>query len=134
LLSRQPTSRQPRRDAHAFLSFRLATLACLGIAGMGVLAALAPAAGCNGTGTTPMCDFPDGANNPEAGCGVLIEASADGLAAEDAPVTEDVTTPPQPDAQSGVDAQAAAPDARADASPDASDAHITDASADASKG
>ena len=50
-----------------------ALLVVLGCLAVGVLA---PAAGCTGTGTTPICNFPDGANNPEAGCGVLIEGSA----------------------------------------------------------
>lgn len=55
-------------------------IACLGMAGF------ASEAGCNGTGTTPVCTFPDGANDPEAGCGVLIEASApvDGASPVDA--------------------------------------------------
>jgi hypothetical protein len=76
------------------------------------LGALAPQAGCNGTGTTPVCDFPDGANNPESGCGELVEAaaSADVTAAD---VVEEPA--PQPDAKA---------DAKADASIDASDATV----------
>jgi hypothetical protein len=74
-----------------------------------------------------MCDFPDGTNNPEAGCGELVEA-----AVEDAPATDDTgqpavdssvgaidaadsTTPPVIDSSVGVDAH------------DASDAHVEDA-------
>jgi hypothetical protein len=114
----------------AFLSFPLAVSAWLALAGVGAVAALAPAAGCNGTGTTPMCDFPDGANDPDAGCGVLIEASTDGVATED--VVEDVTTFPDatPDAATAQDAA----DAQVTSGADASDAHVTDAATGAHPG
>jgi hypothetical protein len=52
------------------LAALLSALLCAGAA------AALPGIGCNGTGTTPLCDFPDGANDPDAGCGELIEAAA----------------------------------------------------------
>ncbi len=104
--------------------------------GLLALAALAPASGCNGTGVTPMCDYPDGANNPEAGCGALVEAStpADALPVEDSapPAVDagdsgagqgqdaDATTSPPVD--SGQDAtKDAAMDAEKDAPEDVKD-------------
>jgi hypothetical protein len=92
-----------------------ATLGCL------TLAAVAPAAGCNGTGTTPMCDFPDGANNPESGCGVLVEAAAPVDAPADGPAdaVADTVAP--------IDSPVDSSDATA---PDAADAHVHDAAAD----
>jgi len=101
----------------------------VGALGCAAFGALAPAAGCNGTGVTPMCDFPDGANNPESGCGEIVEAAAeDAVTSEDAvaPVdssvgsidASDATTPPAADS-GGEDAH------------DASDAHIEDAPHDA---
>jgi hypothetical protein len=112
---------------------RLAIL--FGALGCAALGALAPATGCNGTGVTPMCDFPDGTNNPEAGCGELVEA-----AAEDAQQTADTEQPPVVDSSIGAmdasDAKttpvmdsAVGEDAH-DAS-DAHDAHIEDAPHDA---
>lgn len=104
--------------AHRLVSFFVAA-ACLGVG------ALAPTAGCNGTGTTPMCDFADGANNPEAGCGVLIEASpvegSSDVAEEPAPMRV-------PDASGD-----ASHDAASSTLPDAgmSDSSVVDASADA---
>jgi hypothetical protein len=100
--------------AHRLVSVVVA-LGCLGTG------ALAPTAGCNGTGTTPMCDFPDGANNPEAGCGVLIEASALEGSATD--VAEEPVPTPVPDAGH----EAASP--LVDSS--ATDSQVTDAGADA---
>jgi hypothetical protein len=105
------------------------------VSGSLAFVALGPVAGCDGTGTTPMCDFPDGANNPEAGCGELREAAALPVDAEG---TEDVETPdssgekvdaadasmPKEDAS---DAHVNAPDAHEDAS----DAHVLDAKSDA---
>jgi len=105
--------------AHRLLSFFVA-LGCLGVG------ALAPTAGCNGTGTTPMCDFADGANNPEAGCGVLIEASpGEGSAAD---VAEESVPTPVSDASGD-----ATHDAASSVGPDAGtlDSSVTDAPADA---
>jgi hypothetical protein len=104
----------------------VALLGCL------ALGALAPAAGCNGTGTTPICNFPDGANNPESGCGELVEAAAaadaqappvdapSDTAAPDSPVASDATVP-----DAGADADAHVPDTGT------SDVHVVDANADA---
>jgi hypothetical protein len=97
------------------LALLLATIGCLSVG------ALVPAAGCNGTGTTPICDFPDGANNPESGCGVIVEASvsSDGPAPMDAPVADSIAP---------VDSPAGKPDASdATLPPDAADAHVPDA-------
>ena len=106
-------------------------------AGLGCLAvgAIAPAAGCNGTGTTPVCDFPDGANNPESGCGELVEAAApDGaepdVAAQDA--TAPVDSPSsKPDASDATVPEDAADAHEPDAKTDSGDAHIQDAHSDA---
>jgi hypothetical protein len=63
------------------------------MAGLLGAAAFAPAAGCNGTGVTPTCDFPDGATNPESGCGELVEAAPP----PDSPIVEvDVVEEPGP--------------------------------------
>lgn len=86
-----------------------------------------------------MCDFPDGANNPESGCGVLVEA-----AASDAPVTMDA---PTMDSAAPVDsgggkadasdatvpdaADARSPDTGLDTGTDSGDAHAGDAKSDA---
>jgi hypothetical protein len=78
-------------------------------------AALAPAAGCNGTGVTPNCDFADGAPNPESGCGELLEAAPPPV---DAPAS-DVVEEPAPTTDSGPDATADSGDE--DAHPDAKD-------------
>ena len=111
---------------------RLALL--LGTLGSLALGAVAPAAGCNGTGTTPMCDFPDGANNPESGCGVLVEAAASADAPADGPA--DAVADTLAPVDSPVDsADATAPDAADahvhDAAADSADAHIQDAHSDA---
>jgi hypothetical protein len=105
------------------LAALLATLACL------AAGALAPVVACNGTGTTPMCDFPDGANNPESGCGVLIEASA-----ADA-MTGDVVEEPTPGTGAIDASDAAAPlDATnpevSDTGTDAGDSQVLDATGD----
>jgi hypothetical protein len=102
---------------------RLALLAAT--CGSLALAAFVPAAGCNGTGTTPMCDFPDGANNPESGCGVLVEA-----AASDAPVTP-VTDAPTADSVAPTDSGGGKTDASDATVPDAADAHVSDTGTDA---
>ena len=111
----------------------------VGALGCAVVGAVAPATGCNGTGTTPMCDFPDGANNPESGCGELSEAAV-GV------VPNDVSSP-EPDVVEPVDSPVEKPDASdaggsesqdaadahggVDAHEDASDAHELDGHADA---
>jgi hypothetical protein len=122
---------------------RLVLLAAM--AGCVGLGALAPSTGCNGTGTTPTCDFPDGANNPESGCGELVEAappSADGTAPdvveEPAPKGDGpIGNPDASDATLPEDAaDSSIPDAH-DAHEDTSDAkgdHATDAPEDAKKG
>jgi hypothetical protein len=102
------------------LTALFAALACAAVGGV------APALGCNGTGTTPLCTYPDGADDPEAGCGELVEAAA--LPGEDAnnDVVETDTSAPDvsaPDA--GHDATDSAPPG-VDAA-DASDAHHPDA-------
>ncbi|MGO8996140.1 MAG: hypothetical protein ACLQVI_22745 [Polyangiaceae bacterium] len=107
--------------------------------GCAVMGALAPAAGCNGTGVTPMCDYPDGANDPESGCGELVEAAAfDGLAVEEpAPVTDAPGDSPtdspagKPDAS---DATTPPTDASKPDAEDASDSHVADANHDAHAG
>jgi hypothetical protein len=105
---------------HRGLGSFFVALGCL------AMGALAPTAACNGTGTTPMCDFPDGANNPEAGCGVLIEGSAP----EGVPdVAEEPVPTPVPDA--GQDATSPhLPDSGA-ADSSVVDASVLDAPADA---
>jgi len=94
----------------ARLSSVFAVLGCL------AAGALASAAGCNGTGTTPVCTYADGANDPDAGCGVLVEASAEGSLVVDA--SQAVPGP-------AVDASKA-PD---DAAVDATSPHVIDAAA-----
>jgi hypothetical protein len=114
---------------------RLVLLAAM--AGCVGLAALAPSAGCNGTGTTPICDFPDGANNPESGCGELVEAapppadvtSAD-VVAEAAPKGDGpIENADASDATVPDDGDSAVPDAHEDTS-DAREDHVTDAPED----
>lgn len=106
------------------LGLLFAVLGCLSV---GVLA---PAAGCNGTGTTPVCDFLDGAPNPESGCGVLVEAAvaADAFVADAPPGdTSPPDSPPgKPDAS-----DATAPDAADAHAPDAGDGNVPDAHLDA---
>jgi hypothetical protein len=112
---------RPHRVALLF-----AALGCFAIG------AIAPAAGCNGTGVTPMCDFPDGANNPESGCGELVEAAVpDGaepdVVEEEAPPLDSSARADASDATVPVDAaDAHEPDAG-----DSGDAHIGDAHSDA---
>jgi hypothetical protein len=107
------------------------------VATIGSLAvgAIMPAAGCNGTGVTPVCDFPDGANNPEAGCGVLVEGSVsdDVVAPADSPLGDSVgpIDSSKPDASDATAPDAADVHAPADTGTDAGDAHIGDAKADA---
>ncbi len=108
-----------------------------GMLGLLAVAALAQAGGCNGTGVTPMCDYPDGANDPEAGCGTLLEAST----TVDAPVEDSAPPPPAGDAGDsgagqGQDADATTPppvdsgqDANKDAEKDAPE-DVKDSSAD----
>ena len=118
-MTRTATRTVTRTPSRALLSLSVAavSVACL------ALGAFVPMAACNGTGTTPMCDFPDGASNPV--CGVLIEASAEGAAFEDVTTVEDTGPAPKPDgaadATAPVDADASS---GTDADKDASDAHI----------
>ena len=110
--------------------FLFGALACAAVG------AVAPATGCNGTGTTPMCDFPDGANNPESGCGDLVEAAA---ALNDVVVaTSDVVEPADSPVEKTDAADATAPESEDadkhdahDAHEDASDGHSLDGKADA---
>ena len=85
-------------------------------------AALAPAVGCNGTGTTPVCDFPDGANNPESGCGELVEAAAEDAGLADGPLADSLV----------VDSHVGSADASDATVPDAADSgHAVTDSGDA---
>lgn len=106
------------------------------------VAAVVPSAGCNGTGVTPVCDFPDGAYDPESGCGQAVEAAVPEDAPEDqgSQGTEDAsadTNPPSEDASDGghpseMDATDAADvETVTDADAGEHDAHIADAHADA---
>ena len=113
----------------------VASLVCA--AGGAVLAA----AGCGGSGTTPVCLYDDGAIDPEAGCGTPIEASVlsdsadDGVMDQAAQSTEDAATdtnlPPATDASEGGNVDVDADAHVVDANEDAHDAHIVDAHSDA---
>jgi hypothetical protein len=91
-------------------------------------AAVAPSAGCNGTGVTPNCDFADGAPNPESGCGELVEAAPPPV---DAPSSSDVVEEPVPIPADGGsdsgDATAPADSSDQDVHPDAQDSGGADA-------
>ncbi len=100
--------------------------------------AVLPSTGCGGSGVTPVCTYPDGALDPEAGCGTPVEAgpifadsSEDALAdhspaSEDAPGDTNLAAVDASDASESVDADAHVTDAT-------EDAHIEDAHSD-SKG
>jgi hypothetical protein len=113
------------------LAFLLVGLGCVAV---GVFA---PSTGCNGTGVTPMCDFPDGANDPEAGCGEVLEGSVpftDDVATGDvsAPVDASGKADAGTDATQPVQDSSAPPvDAHPDAHEDGGDAHVADAKEDA---
>jgi hypothetical protein len=93
----------------------LGSLACSGLA-------LLVVAACNGTGTTPVCTFPDGADDPEAGCGEIIplDGASEGSAQPDANPADTSTHDASP-----ADASDAGPADAADSSSanDAADAH-----------
>jgi hypothetical protein len=105
-------------------------VALVSVLGCVAAGALLPAVGCNGTGTTPVCDFPDGANNPESGCGELVEAAvedafSEGAVEEGGPVVDSSVGGDAADASLPVDAADAG---HADSGEhDAGDSGITDA-------
>ena len=113
---------------------RLVALA--GVVAFVAVGALLPAAGCAGTGTTPMCDYPDGANNPESGCGELVEASAGDVStdgSEDAAPAADSHAPivDASDASLPVDASDAGHKDGGDAGEAGTDGAVSDAKSDA---
>jgi hypothetical protein len=119
---------------HRRLSALLAALTCAG------LGAVWPTAGCNGTGATPLCTLPDGADDPEAGCGELVEAATEGDGTADA-VEETATGPDAQAPDTGLDSSIDSSDSgtpgvdAADAhdanTADVHDAHVADSKADA---
>jgi hypothetical protein len=136
------TSYRAGNDARSDLKRRKLAAVALSLV-LAAVAAVVPAAGCNGTGVTPVCAFPDGAFDPESGCDQPVEASLpaeDALADQGSQATEDAGVD---GAAQGVDASDSATDsgsqmdaADAEKAMDAADgeehdAHITDAHADA---
>jgi hypothetical protein len=101
-------------------------------------AAAASFAGCNGDGVTPNCSLPDGAYDPESGCGQLVEAAVpfeDAGADQTSPGVDsgtDSTAPPGDASDAGHDSGDGGHSGDAsDSGFDSSDGHITDAHNDA---